>query len=143
MSFDIGERFRKVWEQQHVFEFQSECHQPIKRNYSFATNPQRDTQYRFNIRIATPPRGQACNAGSGSAYMYRLKAGDMLEAIGPFGEFHIKSTLNEMIYIGGGSGMAPLKSHISYLFDTFAHRPARQLLVRRAVAAGSVLSRLL
>jgi Na+-transporting NADH:ubiquinone oxidoreductase subunit F len=112
------EPFRTVWKQQHVDEFRSECNVPVKRNYSFATNPEIDKQFKFNVRIATPPRGQDCNAGSGSAYMHRLKPGDVIEAVGPFGTFRIKETLNEMVYIGGGSGMAPLRSHISYLFDT-------------------------
>jgi len=110
--------FAKVWEEQHVFDFKSENPVPLRRNYSIATNPARDRQLRFNVRIATPPRGQACNAGAGSAYMHRLKAGDTVTAIGPFGEFHIKSTANEMVYIGGGSGMAPLRSHISHLLET-------------------------
>ena len=114
----VKEPFKTVWQQQHVFENKSVCTVPVKRNYSFATNPDKDADYRFNVRIATPPRGQACNAGSGSAFMHRLKPGDTVQAVGPFGEFRIKSTLNEMIYIGGGSGMAPLRSHLSYLLET-------------------------
>ncbi len=117
-ELEVRQPFKTVWEQQHVFDFQSVNRVPLKRNYSFATNPAIDKQYRFNVRIATPPRGQACNAGSGSAYMHRLKTGDTIEAVGPFGDFHIKPTLNEMIYIGGGSGMAPLRSHISHLLQT-------------------------
>ena len=116
----VNEPFKTVWEQQHVFDFKSVNHVPIKRNYSFATNPATDKNYRFNTRIATPPRGQDCNAGAGSAYMHRLKPGDTLEAVGPFGDFHIKPTTNEMIYIGGGSGMAPLRSHISHLLETLS-----------------------
>ncbi len=117
-EIDVKEPFRNVWEQQHVFDFKSVNHLPLKRNYSFATNPAICKQYRFNVRIATPPRGQDCNAGSGSAYVHRLKPGDTVQAVGPFGEFHIKPTTSEMIYIGGGSGMAPLRSHISYLLET-------------------------
>ena len=77
-----------------------------------------DRQLRFNVRLATPPRGQACNAGAGSAFVHRLKPGDTVTAIGPFGEFHIKPTQTEMIYLGGGSGMAPLRSHLSHLLET-------------------------
>ena len=73
--------FAKVWEEQHVFDFKSRNEVPIRRNYSFATNPAVDKQFRFNVRIATPPRGQDCHAG-------------------------------------GGSGMAPLRSHISHLLET-------------------------
>jgi Na+-transporting NADH:ubiquinone oxidoreductase subunit F len=117
-QIEVNEPFKRVWEAQHVFDFKSVNHVPLRRNYSLATNPAIDKQYRFNVRIATPPRGQACNAGSGSAYMHRLKPGDTVTATGPFGEFHTKPTLSEMIYIGGGSGMAPLRSHISYLLET-------------------------
>jgi Na(+)-translocating NADH:ubiquinone oxidoreductase F subunit len=83
-----------------------------------ATNPAVDPLMRFNVRIATPPRGQDCLAGAGSAYVHRLKPGDRVTAIGPFGEFHIRSGEAEMVYVGGGAGMAPLRSHLSHLFDT-------------------------
>ena len=70
------------------------------------------------MRIATPPPGQDCPPGVGSSYVFNLKAGDTVTAIGPFGDFHIKPTQKEMVYIGGGAGMAPLRSHISHLFET-------------------------
>ena len=70
------------------------------------------------MRIATPPRGQACNAGTGSSYIFGLKPGDTVTAIGPFGEFHIKESERELVYLGGGAGMAPLRSHLAYLFET-------------------------
>ena len=117
-EIEVKAPFSRVWEEQHVFDFKSRNDVPIRRNYSFATNPAVDKQLRFNIRIATPPRGQACNGGAGSAYVHRLKPGDTITAIGPFGEFHIKPTQNEMVYLGGGSGMAPLRSHISHLLET-------------------------
>lgn len=117
-EIEVKAPFAKVWEEQHVFDFISQNEVPIRRNYSLATNPAVDRQLRFNVRIATPPRGQACNAGAGSAYVHRLKPGDTVTAIGPFGEFHIKPTQNEMVYLGGGSGMAPLRSHISHLLET-------------------------
>ena len=110
--------FSEVWKAQHVFDFRSENSTPIRRNYSLATNPATDKQLRFNIRIATPPRGQDCPAGAGSAYVHRLKAGDKVTAIGPFGSFHIKPGDAEMVYVGGGAGMAPLRSHLSHLFET-------------------------
>ena len=110
--------FSKTWEEQHVYDFRSENAAPLRRNYSLATNPAADRQLRFNVRIATPPRGQACNGGAGSAYVHCLKAGDTVTAIGPFGDFHIKPTQSEMVYLGGGSGMAPLRSHISNLLET-------------------------
>jgi MocE subfamily Rieske [2Fe-2S] domain protein len=110
--------FADVWNNQHVFDFRAENGAPVRRNYSLVTNPAIDKQLRFNIRIATPPRGQDCLAGAGSAYAHRLKPGDIVTAIGPFGDFHIKNTDREMVYVGGGAGMAPLRSHLSHLLET-------------------------
>jgi Na(+)-translocating NADH:ubiquinone oxidoreductase F subunit len=114
----VNTPFADVWKAQHVFDFRSENALPMRRNYSLATNPARDKQLRFNVRISTPPRGQDCLAGAGSAYVHRLKPGDKVTAIGPFGNFHIKPGEAEMVYIGGGAGMAPLRSHLSHLFET-------------------------
>jgi Na(+)-translocating NADH:ubiquinone oxidoreductase F subunit len=124
-EISVKKPFSDVWEAQHVFDFRSENEVPIRRNYSLATNPAVDKQLRFNVRIATPPRGQACNAGAGSAYVHRLKPGDEVTAIGPFGDFHIKHNDREMVYIGGGAGMAPLRSHISHLLET--HQTTRRI----------------
>ena len=110
--------FAEVWKAQHVFDFRAENRAPIRRNYSPATNPAVDRQLRFNVRISTPPRGQDCLAGAGSSYVHRLKPGDKVTAIGPFGDFYIKPTEREMVYLGGGAGMAPLRSHLSHLFET-------------------------
>ncbi len=110
--------FAEVWKAQHLFDFRAGNAAPIRRNYSLATNPATDKQLRLNVRIATPPRGQDCLAGAGSAYVHRLKPGDKITAIGPFGSFHIKPGDAEMVYVGGGSGMAPLRSHVSHLFET-------------------------
>jgi Na+-transporting NADH:ubiquinone oxidoreductase subunit F len=110
--------FAEVWKAQHVFDFRSENNLPLRRNYSLATNPAVDKHLRFNVRISTPPRGQDCLAGAGSAYVHRLKPGDKVTAIGPFGTFHLKPGDAEMVYVGGGAGMAPLRSHLSHLFET-------------------------
>ena len=121
ISFDeitVKSPFAVVWKTQHVFDFRSENAAAIRRNYSLATNPATDKQLRFNVRIATPPRGQDCPAGAGSTYVHRLKSGDKVTAIGPFGTFHIKPGEAEMVYVGGGAGMAPLRSHLSHLFET-------------------------
>jgi Na(+)-translocating NADH:ubiquinone oxidoreductase F subunit len=75
---------------------------------------------RFNVRIATPPPGQDCAPGVGSSYVFNLKPGDIVSAIGPFGDFHIRPTQREMVYIGGGAGMAPLRAHLSCLLETEA-----------------------
>ncbi len=114
----VGQPYAIVWQAQHVFEFVSGNEMACRRNYSFATNPARESQLKFNVRIATPPRGQACNAGVGSSYLFGLKPGDHVTAVGPFGEFHIKPGMREMVYIGGGAGMAPLRSHLSNLLET-------------------------
>ncbi|MEO6966195.1 MAG: NADH:ubiquinone reductase (Na(+)-transporting) subunit F [Acidobacteriaceae bacterium] len=114
----VAAPFADIWKIQHVFEFRAQNSLPIRRNYSLATNPASGEPLRFNVRIATPPRGQDCLAGTGSAYMHRLKPGDTVTAIGPFGDFHIKSSDKEMVYLGGGAGMAPLRAHLSHLFET-------------------------
>ena len=83
-----------------------------------AGNPGDEPDLRFNIRLATPPPGADAPAGCGSTYLFGLKAGDMVTAIGPFGQFHVSETEREKVYLGGGSGMAPLRSHLAYLFET-------------------------
>jgi MocE subfamily Rieske [2Fe-2S] domain protein len=118
-DFDIPEPFATVWRQQHVFELVT--HNPDggqRNNYSLASNQSTERVLRFNVRIATPPPGQQCSPGIGSSYMFSLKPGDLVTAIGPFGDFHIKPTQREMIYIGGGAGMAPLRAHLSHLLET-------------------------
>jgi MocE subfamily Rieske [2Fe-2S] domain protein len=118
-DFDIPQPCASVWEAQHVFALIARNPAPGRRNnYSLACNPQTETLLRFNVRIATPPPGQDCPPGIGSAYMFHLRPGDTVMALGPFGEFHPKPTQKEMVYIGGGSGMAPLRAHLAHLFET-------------------------
>jgi Na(+)-translocating NADH:ubiquinone oxidoreductase F subunit len=114
----IEEPYAKIWRDEALFECHAENTLSLRRNYSMASNPETDYQLRFNVRIATPPPGQAHSAGVGSSYVFNLKPGDHVEATGPFGDFHIKDTQREMVYIGGGAGMAPLRSHLSSLFET-------------------------
>ena len=118
-DFDIEEPFRAVWERQHVFDLVARNPESGRlNNYSIASNQQTEGTLRFNVRIATPPPGQDCAPGVGSSYMFSLKPGDVVSAIGPYGDFHVKPTLREMVYIGGGAGMAPLRAHISHLLET-------------------------
>lgn len=118
-DFDIPEPFASVWERQHVFDLVAHNPQAGRHNnYSLACNPHTEKRLRFNVRLATPPQGQDCSPGVGSSYLFSLKAGDIVSAVGPFGDFHIKPTQREMVYIGGGAGMAPLRAHLSYLLDT-------------------------
>ncbi len=115
---EVDPPFADVWRMHHVREYTTANPIPCRRNYSFATNPAIDQQLRFNVRIATPPRGQDCPAGVGSTYIFGLKPGDTVTAIGPFGEFHLKDNLREKVYLGGGAGMAPLRAHLSHLLET-------------------------
>ncbi len=114
----VNPPYADVWQAQGTYDLWAENPIACRRDYSMAGNPAADTQLRFNVRIATPPRGVMCSAGVGSAYLFSLQPGDRVTAIGPFGSFHIKETEREMVYLGGGSGMAPLRAHISNLFET-------------------------
>lgn len=116
-DIEVGEAFKSTWTEERIFDTHAENKVACRRNYSLANAP-RESQLRFNVRLATAPTGSVCPSGIGSSYVFGLKAGDEIQAIGPFGDFHIKETQHDMLYIGGGAGMAPLRSHISTLFDT-------------------------
>ena len=118
-DFAVPEPYAAVWEAQHVFDLVARNpHSGRRNNYSIASNRELERQLRLNVRIATPPPGQDCPPGVGSSYMFSLKPGDMVTATGPVGDFHVKPTQREMVYIGGGAGMAPLRAHLSHLFET-------------------------
>ena len=120
-DFDIPEPYATVWRNQHVFDLvASNTNTPKYNNYSIAGNRNDTYPLVFNIRIATPPPGQDCPPGAGSSYMFALKPGDEITALGPSGDFHIRPTRREMAYIGGGAGMAPLRAHLSHLFESEA-----------------------
>jgi Na(+)-translocating NADH:ubiquinone oxidoreductase F subunit len=117
-DFDIPEPFAAVWKSQHVFDLVASNPTSGRRNnYSMASNQLTERVFRFNVRIATPPSGQDCAPGIGSSYVFSLKPGDTVSAVGPFGDFHVKPTKREMIYIGGGAGMAPLRAHLAHLLE--------------------------
>ncbi|MDD5351474.1 MAG: NADH:ubiquinone reductase (Na(+)-transporting) subunit F, partial [Chthoniobacteraceae bacterium] len=118
-GFDVSDPYAKVWEQHHLFDLAARNPGgPRRNNYSLASNQKTERLLRFNVRIATPLPGQDCPPGIGSSYIFSLKPGDTVTAIGPFGDFHVKPTQKEMVYIGGGAGMAPLRAHLSHLFET-------------------------
>jgi len=118
-DFDIPAPFASVWETQHVFDLVARHAEPGRRNnYSIASNQRLERLLRFNVRIATPPPGQDCPPGVGSTYVFSLRPGDTVTAIGPFGDFHVKPTQREIVMIGGGAGMAPLRAQLSHLFET-------------------------
>jgi Na+-transporting NADH:ubiquinone oxidoreductase subunit F len=115
----VDEPYASVWRAHHLFDLGADNDLEMKRNYSLASNPASAPQeLRFNVRIATPPTGQACAAGAGSSWVWRLQPGDTVRASGPFGSFLVPDGTSELVYVGGGAGMAPIRSHISYLFET-------------------------
>ncbi|MBL4674874.1 MAG: NADH:ubiquinone reductase (Na(+)-transporting) subunit F [Mucilaginibacter sp.] len=117
-GFDIPEPYREVWAAQKLFDLRSENSETGRRNnYSIAANCKTDKQLTFNVRIAMPPPGQDCQPGVGSSYIFNLKPGDVVTAFGPYGDFYIKPTEKEMVYIGGGAGMAPIRSHLAHLLE--------------------------
>lgn len=118
-DFDVAERFRGDWDKFKLWDLVTNNPTPIFRAYSMANHPAEGNMVMLNIRIATPPPKQMnLNPGICSSYVFSLKKGDKITISGPYGEFHIKKTNREMIYIGGGAGMAPLRSHIFHLFHT-------------------------
>ena len=112
-DFDIESEYRGDWERFGFFEHQSVVKEPIIRAYSMANYPEEKGIVKFNIRIATPPPGSTdIPPGQMSSYVFNLKPGDKISVYGPFGEFFAKETKAEMVFIGGGAGMAPMRSHI-------------------------------
>ncbi|WP_019605361.1 NADH:ubiquinone reductase (Na(+)-transporting) subunit F [Teredinibacter turnerae] len=112
-DFDVDEEYRGDWEHFGFFKLESKVTEPVIRAYSMANYPEEKGVVKFNIRIATPPpRTQGLPPGKMSAYVFSLKPGDKITVYGPFGEFFAKDTENEMVFIGGGAGMAPMRSHI-------------------------------
>ncbi|MCQ3830665.1 NADH:ubiquinone reductase (Na(+)-transporting) subunit F [Microbulbifer elongatus] len=112
-DFDIEEEYRGDWEHFGFFKLESKVDEPVVRAYSMANYPEEKGVVKFNIRIATPPpRTEGIPPGQMSSYVFNLKPGDKMRVYGPFGEFFAKDTDNEMVFIGGGAGMAPMRSHI-------------------------------
>jgi Na+-transporting NADH:ubiquinone oxidoreductase subunit F len=109
----IPEQFRGDWEKFNLFHLQSVVKEPNLRAYSMASYPEENDIVMLNVRIATPPP-TAPNAPPGvmSSYIFGLKPGDRVTVSGPYGEFFAKNTDAEMVFIGGGAGMAPMRSHI-------------------------------
>ncbi len=112
-DFDIEEEYRGDWETFGFFKMESKVTEPVIRAYSMANYPEEKGIVKFNIRIATPPpRTQGLPPGQMSSYVFNLKPGDKITVYGPFGEFFAKDTEAEMVFVGGGAGMAPMRSHI-------------------------------
>jgi len=123
-DMDIEEEYRADWDAFKMWDLKMKNPEPIYRAYSMANHPAENNIIMLNIRIATPPWDRKkngfmnVNPGICSSYIFSLKPGDKVNISGPYGEFHIKDTKKEMMFIGGGAGMAPMRSHIFDQFDT-------------------------
>ena len=123
-DIEVDEEYRADWEKFGMFDLVMHNPEPQFRAYSMASYPAEDNIIMLNVRIATPPFDRVnggfmkVNPGVCSSYIYSLKPGDKVTISGPYGEFHIKDTKREIIFIGGGAGMAPMRSHILDLFLT-------------------------
>ena len=117
-DFEIEDGFRGDWDKYDMWRYKSQVDEPVIRAYSMANYPGEQGIIMLNVRIASPPprAPEMCRPGKVSSYIFGLKPGDEVTISGPYGEFFIKDTDAEMVYIGGGAGMAPLRSHIFELF---------------------------
>ncbi len=124
-DFDIEEQFRGDWDKFKMWDLACKNDEETMRAYSMANYPAEGDIVMLNVRIATPPFDRATGGwmnvkpGISSSYIFNLKPGDKVMVSGPFGEFHpLLDTKREMLYIGGGAGMAPLRSHVLHLLNT-------------------------
>jgi Na+-transporting NADH:ubiquinone oxidoreductase subunit F len=123
-NMDIEEEYRSDWDHFKMWDLKMKNPEPIYRAYSMANHPAEGNIIMLNIRIATPPWDRKrngfmkVNPGICSSYVFSRKPGDKVTISGPYGEFFIKDTEREMMFIGGGAGMAPMRSHIFHLFNT-------------------------
>jgi Na+-transporting NADH:ubiquinone oxidoreductase subunit F len=123
-DMDIEEEYRDEWDKFNMWDLKMKNPEPIYRAYSMANHPAEGNIIILNIRIATPPWDRKKNAfmnvnpGICSSFVFSRKPGDKVTISGPYGEFFIKDTKREMMFIGGGAGMAPMRSHIFDLYET-------------------------
>jgi Na+-transporting NADH:ubiquinone oxidoreductase subunit F len=112
-EFDIPGKFRDDWERFELFQLKSVTREPVMRAYSMANYPEEKGIVMLNVRVATPPpRMPDVPPGQMSSYIFGLKEGDFITISGPYGEFFARDTKAEMVFIGGGAGMAPMRAHI-------------------------------
>jgi len=112
-DFDIEDQYRGDWDKFELWKLESVVKEPAIRAYSMANYPEESDIIMLNVRIATPPpRTTDVPPGVMSSYIFNLKPGDEVTISGPFGEFFARETNNEMVFVGGGAGMAPMRSHI-------------------------------
>ncbi len=116
-DFDIEEEYHPDWDKYDVWRYKSVVEEEVIRAYSMANYPGEKGIIMLNVRVASPPpRMDNVPPGKMSSFIFNLKPGDKVTISGPYGEFFIKETEAEMLYVGGGAGMAPLRSHIFELF---------------------------
>ena len=112
-DFDVPEEYREDWDKFNLFRYESKVNEETIRAYSMANYPEEEGIIMLNVRIATPPPNNPdVPPGIMSSFIWSLKEGDKCTISGPFGEFFAKDTDNEMVFVGGGAGMAPMRSHI-------------------------------
>lgn len=111
-EFDIEPEYRDEWDKYNLWNIKASNDEEVFRAYSMANYPEEKGLVKLNVRIATPPPGLDVPAGIGSSYIFNLKPGDKVMLSGPYGEFFTQETKREMCFIGGGAGMAPMRSHI-------------------------------
>jgi len=112
-DFDVEEEYRPDWDQYNLWRYTSKVDEDIVRAYSMASYPEEKGIIMLNVRVATPPpKMPDVPPGQMSSFIFNLKPGDKVTISGPYGEFFAKETENEMVFIGGGAGMAPMRSHI-------------------------------
>ena len=117
-AYAVEEEYKADWDQFNLWRYKAVLDEPVTRAYSMANYPDEKGVIMLNVRIASPPprAPEGTPPGKMTSYIFSLKAGDEVTISGPFGEFFAKDTQAEMIYVGGGAGMAPMRSHI---FDQF------------------------
>ena len=111
-NFNIEEEYHEDWDRFKIWDNTANNDDAIIRAYSMANYPEEKGVLKFNIRIASPPPGSDVPPGLMSSWVFNLKKGDKVRVFGPFGEFFAKETDNEMVFVGGGAGMAPMRAHI-------------------------------
>lgn len=111
-DFEIAEKYKPVWNRFKLWSLAAGTDAPALRAYSLANPPHEGDILKFTIRIATPPPGKDAPPGVGSSYVFNLKPGDKVTLSGPYGDFRVKESKRELCFIGGGAGMAPLRSQI-------------------------------
>ena len=121
---DDPEKFKLEWDKFNLWDLKMKNSESVERAYSMASYPAEGKEIMLNVRIATPPWDRSVNGwmdvnpGIASSYMFYKKPGDKVTISGPYGEFFINHSEAEMLYVGGGAGMAPMRSHLYYLFRT-------------------------